>query len=57
MTENEIAAGIVQCSINVHRILGPGLLESNYKDCLRFELVQKGRLVEKEKALPLIYKG
>ena len=57
MTENEIAAGIVQCSINVHRILGPGLLESTYKDCLRFELVQKGMLVENEKALPLIYKG
>ncbi len=43
--------------MNVHRILGPGLLESTYKDCLHFELVQKGMLVENEKALPLIYKG
>ncbi len=57
MTENEIAAVIVECSFNVHRILGPGLLESTYKDCLRYELEQKGILVECEKALPLIYKG
>ncbi|MFY8136703.1 MAG: GxxExxY protein [Flavobacteriales bacterium] len=57
MTENEIASVIVQSCMNVHRILGPGLLESTYKDCLHFELVQKGMLVENEKALPLIYKG
>jgi len=40
----------------VHTALGPGLLESAYKECLFYELVKNGFLVEKEKALPLIYK-
>jgi GxxExxY protein len=57
MTENEIATVIVQSCYNVHKILGPGLLESTYKDCLHYELDQRGLLVENEKSLPLVYKG
>jgi GxxExxY protein len=41
----------------MHTALGPGLLESAYEECLLFELRQKGLLVEKQKALPLVYEG
>ena len=56
MTENEISEKIIGCAIQVHRELGPGLLESSYEECLYYELVQSGLLVEKQKPLPLIYK-
>ncbi|MBS1680102.1 MAG: GxxExxY protein [Bacteroidetes bacterium] len=56
MTENEISEKIIGCAIQVHRELGPGLLESSYEECLYFELIQAGLLVEKQKPLPLIYK-
>jgi GxxExxY protein len=56
MTENEISDQIIGCSIQVHRELGPGLLESSYEECLYFELIQAGLLVEKQKPLPLVYK-
>ena len=56
MTENEISEKIIGCAIQVHKELGPGLLESSYLECLYFELVQSGLLVQKQKALPLVYK-
>jgi len=56
MTENEISEKIIGCAIQVHRELGPGLLESSYEECLYYELIQAGLLVEKQKPLPLIYK-
>jgi len=56
MTENEISEKIIGCAIQVHRELGPGLLESSYQECLYFELIQSGLLVEKQKPLPLVYK-
>jgi GxxExxY protein len=56
MTENEISEKIIGCAIQVYRELGPGLLESSYQECLYFELIQAGLLVEKEKPLPLVYK-
>lgn len=56
MSENEISEKIIGCAIQVHRELGPGLLESSYQECLYFELIQAGLLVEKEKSLPLVYK-
>jgi len=56
MTENEISEKIIGCAIQVHRELGPGLLESSYEECLYYELVQSGFLVEKQKPLPLVYK-
>ena len=56
MTENEISEKVIGCAIQVHRELGPGLLESSYQECLYFELIQSGLLVEKQKPLPLVYK-
>jgi GxxExxY protein len=53
--ENDLTGKIIECAIKVHSALGPGLLESAYKECLYFELRKAGLLVEKEKALPLIY--
>jgi GxxExxY protein len=56
MDENKISEIIIGCAIEVHKSLGPGLLESAYEECLFYELKQAGLLVEKQKALPLIYK-
>jgi GxxExxY protein len=55
MTENEISNRIIGVAIDVHRSLGPGLLESAYKECLYYRLRKEGFLVEKEKPMPLIY--
>ncbi len=54
-TENELSKIAIDCAIKVHRNIGPGLLESVYKECLYFELKKLNILVEKEKPLPLIY--
>lgn len=56
MTENEISEKIIGCAIEVHKSLGPGLLESAYLECLFYELEKTGMHVEKQKPLPLIYK-
>ena len=53
---DELSFQVLRHAYNVHTALGPGLLESAYKECLFYELVKNGFLVEKEKALPLIYK-
>ncbi len=55
MSENEIATKVIGLAIGVHKILGPGLLESAYKECLYFKIVQSGLRVIKEKPLPLIF--
>jgi len=47
---------IIGLAIEVHKRLGPGLLESAYKECLFYEIVNSGLIVEKEKILPIIYK-
>lgn len=52
---NELSNEIIGLAIKVHRALGPGLLESSYQECLCYELATAGYLVEKEKALPLVY--
>jgi GxxExxY protein len=56
MTENEITNQIINASIEVHKTLGPGLLESVYHECLYHELLQRGLHVEKEKNLPIVFK-
>ena len=53
--ENELATEVIGSAIIVHKALGPGLLESAYKECLHYVLIKKGLYVEKEKPLPLIY--
>lgn len=55
MRINDITHEILDSAYKVHTKLGPGLLESAYQECLAYELNKKGLLVEKEKALPLIY--
>jgi len=56
MTENELSEKIIGCAIQVHKSLGPGLLESAYLECLYYELKISGLKVKKQKPLPLIYK-
>jgi len=56
MLENPISNRIIGAAINVHKVLGPGLLESAYQECLYYELVQNGLLVLKEVPMPVIYK-
>lgn len=53
----EIAKIIVGASLQVHRALGPGLLESAYQSCLAFELRKRGLKVECELVLPIFYDG
>lgn len=53
----EIFKKVLDSSFRVHSALGPGLLESAYVECLYFELLQSGLLVEKQKPLPLVYKN
>jgi GxxExxY protein len=54
---NEITGQIIGAAIAVHRELGPGMLESTYEACLTFELVERGLRFERQKALPVIYRG
>ncbi|MCE7992049.1 MAG: GxxExxY protein [Roseivirga sp.] len=56
MTNNHISKQIIGAAIEVHKLLGPGLLESAYQECLYFELIQKGLNVRKEVPRPIIYK-
>ncbi len=53
---NKLTEKIIGAAIEVHRHLGPGLLESAYETCLAYELHQLGLVVERQKALPLVYK-
>lgn len=55
LTENEISNKIIGLAIAVHQSLGPGLLESAYKECLFYKLQQNGLVVEKEKPMPLVF--
>ncbi|KRD62845.1 GxxExxY protein [Flavobacterium sp. Root935] len=55
MTENEISNIVIGLAIEIHKKLGPGLLENVYKECLFYKIKQKGLLVEKEKALLLVF--
>ena len=56
MTENEISYSVIGMAIDVHKELGPGLLESAYKECLFYDLNKSGLFTVKEKPMPLIYK-
>ena len=56
MIESVLTSKVIKCAIEVHKVLGPGLLESAYRDCLFFELTTIPLRVEKEKPLPVVYK-
>lgn len=55
MTENEIANKVIGLAIDVHKVLGPGLLESAYKESLYYKIFKSGMVIEKEKPMPLIF--
>lgn len=55
--ESELTDLIIGSAMSVHSALGPGLLESVYETCLEYELNSFGLIVERQKALPVLYKG
>ena len=57
MDPNELTRAVIGAAIEVHRSLGPGLLESAYEECLCRELELRGIAFERQKPLPLEYKG
>ena len=54
---DHLTGEIIGSAIEVHRQLGPGLLESTYEACLKYELNLKGLKVERQQSLPMVYKG
>ncbi len=52
----DLTGKIVDCAITVHKLLGPGLLESAYEECLHYELINLGLDIRKQYPMPLIYK-
>jgi GxxExxY protein len=56
MTDNEITHEIIGAAIEVHKYLGPGLLESAYEECLAHELHLRNLRVERQKPVPVVYK-
>lgn len=57
MSENEITEQVIGLAINIHDQLGPGLPDSVYEACLYSELLEAGLYVERQKPVPLIYRG
>jgi GxxExxY protein len=55
MREHELTGKVIGLAMEIHKALGPGLLESAYKECLFYKILQAGLLVEKEKAMPIFY--
>jgi GxxExxY protein len=54
--DDELTREIIGAAIEVHRMLGPGLLESAYEECLARELVLRGIKFERQKPVPVVYK-
>ena len=52
---NELSSKILGCAFDIHTYLGPGLLESTYKECLYYKLTKSGLFVEREKPVPLVF--
>ncbi|MGD9039454.1 MAG: GxxExxY protein [Desulfobacteraceae bacterium] len=57
MDTNKLSSTIIGAAVEVHKALGPGLLESAYEECLSHELDLRNLVVERQKSLPLVYKG
>ena len=57
MNDNELTHQIIGAAIEVHKNLGPGLLESTYEECLCHELSQRGIPFERQKPVSVVYKG
>ena len=57
MNGNDLSKAVIGLAIEVHKALGPGLLENVYKECLCYKINQYGYKVEKEKSLPVVFEG
>ena len=57
MDINELSSKIIGAAIEVHKALGPGLLESAYEECMCHELSLRGLSFERQKPLPIVFKG
>jgi len=57
MELNQLSSEIIKAAINVHKELGPGLLESAYKKCMVLELESMGKNVKSELPVPIVFKG
>ncbi len=55
--DNQLTEKIIGCAIEVHKALGPGLLESAYEECFCYELAQSGFSFRRQVPLPVVYKG
>jgi GxxExxY protein len=55
MNENEIAKIVVDLCLKIHKILGPGLLESVYEEVLAYELKKIGLIVMRQTGIPVVY--
>ncbi len=56
-TINQLSHSAIGAAIEVHRLLGPGLLESAYEECLCYELKERGFFLERQKPVPVLYKN
>ena len=54
---NFLTEKVIGCAIEVHKAIGPGLLESAYEECLCYELAQNGLKFERQVPLPVVFKG
>jgi len=54
---NSLTHAIIGCAIRVHREIGPGVLENVYNECMQYELRQEALRFDRERAVPLVYKG
>jgi GxxExxY protein len=54
---NKLTEAIIAAAMAVHRTLGPGMLETAYDACLAFELTDRGLRVERQRSMPLVYRG
>lgn len=52
-----LSGRIIGAALEVHKILGPGVLEYTYEECLSYELCQQGLSVERQKPVPIVYKN
>ena len=57
MRINDLTKEVIGAPMEVHRVLGPGLLESAYEECLCHELELRGLVFERQKALPVVFKA
>jgi GxxExxY protein len=55
--DDVLTAKVIGFAIQVHRVLGPGLLESAYEECLAYEMTKANLLFQRQTALPVVYEG